>query len=78
MKTLLTAALLLLTACNSPLGRVACGGLWCGGATTALDQIRYKPDGKARDDAYEACLFATAGKGREPFDACMSEKGFTR
>ena len=42
------------------------------------DRSRYKPADKNRDIAYYECLNATAGQGREPFDACMAGKGYTR
>jgi hypothetical protein len=44
---------------------------------TQMDVARYKPV-PGRDAAYFACLNETAGKGREPFDACMNERGYTR
>ena len=42
------------------------------------DRSRYKPADQNRDRIYYECLNATTGQGREPFDVCMGEKGYSR
>jgi len=42
------------------------------------DQARYSPKDDQRAAVWTACLQDTNGQGREPFDACMAAKGYTR
>ncbi len=40
-----------------------------------LDKDRYQPE-RGRASAYNACLTTT--QGREQFDVCMAQRGYTR
>ena len=45
-------------------------------APVARDRDAYHAGTAERGDPYFYCLNQTAGKGREPFDACMRQYGY--
>jgi hypothetical protein len=48
------------------------------GLLQQMDQKRYYPNDAKRADVWMGCLQQTAGKGRERFDLCMEDWGYTR
>ena len=56
------------------------GGQYAQGAglLQQMDQKRYYPNDAKRADVWMGCLQQTAGKGRERFDLCMADWGYTR